>query len=186
MARKVLTPQSSPLYWSISLNIIQYSEHPLLATPHISFWARAPSFCSVESPILGTQGVVSCSSLPPFYFAWCPLSLGIQASGNSCSCYPCLQLLLKHRAAWFSGAPSQDWFFSFILENFDGLCQLWAQCQLPPVCPWCFCLGTLCTQAPAESHTLDNSPVIPPDGFSHHPTLLCPSGVPYLIPLPLH
>lgn len=42
-------------------------------------------------------------------------------------------------------------FYLFILKNLVGWCQLWAQCQLPPVCPWSFCLGTLCTQAPAES-----------------------------------
>lgn len=179
--RPTPTPlQSSSLFWSISLrsimSIIWYSAHSLFATPHISLWAQAPSFCAVEFPIPGTQGIVPCLSLPPFYFAWCPLSLGIQASKDSCSLWPCLQLLLRRRAAWFSSASSQDWFF-FLYP--------WKSCRVVPTvgtvsaaCPWCFCLGTLCTWAPAEWHTPDNNPLIPSDCFSHYLTLFVPSWVP--------
>lgn len=173
MARKVLTPNLA--LSAIHQTALNTEHHFTFRTPSPCHPTPLPPcigpyFCAVESRVLGTWGIAPCLSLPPLCFACCPLSLGIQASENSCSCSPCLQLLLKNRAAWFSGAPSQDWFFfPFILENLVGLCQLWAQCQLPPVCPWCFCLGTLCTQAPAESHTPDCNPVIPSDGFSHQP-----------------
>lgn len=180
-AKNVLTPELAPRL--IHQPAVTTEPHFTCGTPSPCHRTRLPPcpgtyFCAVESAILGTQGMAPCLSLPPFCFAWCPLSLGIQASENSCSRYPCLQLLLENRAAGFSGAPSQDWlFFSFILENLVGLCQLWAQCQLPLVCPWCFCLGTLCTHSPAESHAPDCNPVILFDGFSHYPVLFVPSWV---------
>ena len=101
-------------------------------------------------------------------------------------CWEQLQLLSLLAAAAQKQGSRVQWcslsgllFFPTILENSVGLCQLWAWCQLPPVCPWCFCLGTLCTQAPAESHTPDCKPVIPSDGFSHFPILLYPPWVPF-------
>lgn len=123
MARKVLTPNLGPSADPLACS--RFEHHSTFWTrspchPHLSLLVQAPSFCAVESPILGAQGTFLCWSLPPFHFAWCPLSLGIQASDNSCSCYPCLQLLLKNRAAWFSGAPSQDWFFFFFISPWNS------------------------------------------------------------------
>lgn len=187
MARKVLTPLPPPSNLALSIDLSACCpfwasfdiQNILSLPPHTSPSGLRP-LLSVQwnFPSREPRALSPTRHSLPFYFAWCPLSLGIQASEDSCSCYPCVQLLLKSRAAWISSVPSQDWFFSFIPETLAGRCQLWAQCQLPSVCPWCFCLGALCTWAPAEAHTPDNNPIIPSDGFSHYLTLFVPSGVP--------
>lgn len=111
MARKVLTPNLA--LSTIRQTALNTEHHFTFRTPSPCHPTPLPPcigpyFCAVESRVLGTRGIAPCLSLPPLCFACCPLSLGIQASENSCSCSPCLQLLLKNRAAWFSGAPSQD------------------------------------------------------------------------------
>lgn len=117
----------------------------------------------MESPILRSYACLPPISLPDANFPRESRLLGTAAAAPSaCSC-------CSGAGKRVSSAPSQGWFsFSFILENLVALCQLWAQYQLPPVCPRCFCSGTFCIQAPAESHTLDCNPVIPSDGFREY------------------
>ena len=112
-ARKFLTPDLSP------------STEPAVNTEH-HFKLRAPSPCR-PSPLLLCSGISRPGN--PGHCPWLvspspllrlmPAFPGTQAAENSCSCYPRLQLLLRIRAAGFSGAPSQDCFF--------------------PTYPWKFC-----------------------------------------------
>ena len=176
MVRKFLTP-SLALSKDLSACCQHWASFHIQST--LSLSPQAPYFCAMECPILGTQGIAPRLSLPPFalpdaHFPWESRLLRTTAAAiPACSCCPKTG---QHGSAVL---PLRTAFFSLILENLVGLCQRWTRCQLPPVCPWCFCLGTLCTQAPAESHTPDCKPVIPSDGFSHHPVLLVPPRVPF-------
>lgn len=116
MARRVLTPNLalSPIPSACSLYYRFTFRTPSPCHPSPLPPGPGPFFLCSGISCPENPGPVLCLPLPHFCFAWCPLSLGIQAYENSCSCSPCLQLLLKSRAAWFSSAPSQDWFFFFI------------------------------------------------------------------------
>ena len=173
-ARKFLTPNLSP------------STEPAVSTKH-HFTLRAPSPCR-PSPLLLCSGISRpgnpghcpwLASPSPLLSAWCPLSLEPRLLRTAAAAIPACSCCSESGQQGSVVLPLRTAFFPLTLENSVGLCQLRAWCQLPPVCPRCFCLGTLCTQAPAESHTPDCKPVIPSDDFRHLPILLVPFMGPF-------
>lgn len=130
-AKNVLTPELAPL-----LNMISYAQHPLFATVHISFFAQALISVQWNLPSWEPRALLlACLSLPfalpDAHFPWESRLLRTAAAAvPACSC---CSKTGQHGSAVLP--LRTDFFFSFILENLVGLCQLWAQCQLSLVCP---------------------------------------------------
>lgn len=138
MAKNVLTPELAP----------RLIRQPAVTTEH-HFTCTTPSLPPYTSPSLPRHLFLCSGICHPGNPGHCSLLVSPSLlpclmptfPGNPGFCEQLQLLSLLAAAAQKQGSMVQRCslsgliFFSFILENLVGLCQLWAQCQLPLVCP---------------------------------------------------